>query len=108
MLTDCGKADVFDVFKSLGESRGGDVVGRASLELVGQFVKGGVLEAHLANHLAAAHVGWHLFEKTLFAVKHADAGWAIDLVAAKGKEVAVESLNVDGCVGSQLRSIDED
>ena len=48
------------VVQSSGESSCSNVVGRASLEFIGEFVEGGVFEADFRNHLAAPHIRWHL------------------------------------------------
>ena len=40
---------------------GGDIVGRASLELKGQAFEGGLFPRHFVNHLATALIGGQFF-----------------------------------------------
>ena len=97
-----------DVVKRFGEAGGGDIVGGACLELEGQVVEGGMLEADGLYHFSSAHVGRDAVEPFLFSVEDAYSCRAVYLVAAEGEEVTVELLHVDGHVGCALGSVDED
>ena len=104
---DGGESYGADVVQSTRQPRCGHIVGRAGLELVGEAVESGVLEADLADHFAAAHIGWHLLQQRFLAVEHANARGAIDLVAAEGQEVAIQGLHIDGQMGCRLSGIEE-
>ena len=97
-----------NIVEGTGETCGGDIVGRACLELVRQVVECGVLEGNSLYHLTTAHVGWDAVEPLFLTIEYADTRGAIYLVTAKGKEVAVEVLHINLEVGRALGSIDED
>ena len=97
-----------DVVDGTSESCGGNVVGRASLELVGEVVEGGALERDGLYHLAAAHVGRDAVEPLFLAVEYADACGAVYLMSTESEEVAVEVLYIHLEVGRTLCSVNED
>ena len=82
-------------------------VRRARLELVGERVVDGLLEADRGDHVAAALVGGHLLEQLAAAVEHADAGGSVHLVARQGVEVAAQGLHVDVEVRGGLGAVDQ-
>ena len=83
-------------------------VGRARFELVREArSRSCVPERDLVDHVAAALVGRHRFEKLRACVEDADPGRAVELVPAEGVEVAVERLDVDALVDDALRTVDE-
>ena len=97
-----------NIVEGTGETCGGDIVGRACLELVGKVVERGVLEGNSLYHLTTAHVGWDAVEPLFLTIEYADTRGTIYLVTAEGKEVAIQVLHVDAEVGRALGSIDED
>ena len=90
------------------QSHGARDVGRARLELVGQAVPGGLLEAHGQDHVAAALPGRHGLEQLLLAVEHAHSRRPVELVRGEAVEVAAEGLHVESGMGHALRSVHED
>ena len=82
-------------------------VRRAGLELVRRVVEHGALEAHLADHLAAADEGRHRGEVLAPRPQRAGAGRAAHLVAGEGVEIAADRGDVDGAVRRGLRAVDD-
>jgi hypothetical protein len=64
-----------------------------------------VLE-HFADHLAAAIERRHRGEMLVFTVKHADAGWPVELVAGEGVKIAIKLAHVDVEVHRSLRAVE--
>ena len=100
------KADALHEVQGHGQGVGSNVVGGAGLKLIGYSLKGGLVKADSADHLAASLIGRHLLQQTAAAIEHADAGGAIYLVAAERQEVAVQLLHVHPEMGHALSSID--
>ena len=87
---------------------GGDVVGGACLELVGQVVVGGVFKSDVLNHFATALIGRQTVEPRFFAVEDTHTCGTIYLMTGEGEEVAVEVLHINRHVGHGLCSINKD
>ena len=94
-----------NVIEGARQSRGGHVVGRAGLELERQSVEGGMPERDVPDHLAASHIRRQPVEPRLFAIKHAHARGAVNLMAAEGKEIRIERLHVYRKMRGALRSV---
>ena len=101
-------AEGADIIEGTGEGMGGDIVGGACLELVGQVIVGGVLKGDVLDHLATALIGGQTVEPRFLAVEDSHACGTIDFVPGEGEEVAIEVLHIDGHVGHGLCSVDED
>ena len=86
---------------------GGDIhkVGGTGLELERQFGIGGLLEAHMRDHLPSPLVGRHLLKPPLLAVKHTYTRRAIHLVAREGVEIGVKIAHVHLHVRGGLRAV---
>ena len=78
---------------------------RARLELVGQFVVGGVGESDGLDHLAAALVRRHLIEPLFFPIQHAHSHGGVHFVSREAVEVAVEGLHINRKMPGRLRAI---
>ena len=86
---------------------GGDIhkVGRAGLEFQRQLGVGGLLEAHMRDHLASTLIRRHHFKPFFLAVEHSHPCGAVHLVRGEGVEVAVERLHVDVHMGRGLGAV---
>ena len=87
---------------SFGDRRG------PGLELPGKIVRREAVQAHVADHLAAAEERRHRLEELLTAPQHADARRPEHLVAREGEEVDTERADVDAAVGDELGGVDDD
>ena len=102
-VVDAQRVDVVDRRR---HAHGAGDVGSARLELEGQLVVRGLLEAHGEDHVAAALPWRHGLEQRLAADQHADAGGAVHLVRRERVEVAVERREVHALVRHGLRAVD--
>ena len=75
------EADAGHIVQRRAEADGLDDCRSARLEAVGRVVVGDAFGGDLIDHLAAALVRRHALEMLGLAEEHADAGWAIGLVA---------------------------
>ena len=78
-----------DTLKVIDRCRQADALGdgrRAGLEFPRQFVPAGVLQGHLADHVAAEQERLHRFQDVASSVEAADAGGAEHLVTEKAKK----------------------
>lgn len=66
---------------------------------------GGLGEGHGIDHIAPAEERRHGFEQRTFAIQHADARRAEELMPREGIEVAIQSLHVDTAVHDTLASV---
>ena len=80
---------------------------RAGLELPRDVVGGEAVEAHVADHLAAAEERRHLLEQLLAGPQRADPARAAHLVRGERDEVGVPRLHVGGDVRHVLAGVDE-
>src|SRR5207245_2945344 len=80
---------------------------RAGLELPGQVVIGGALDADRLDHVATGHERVHRLEQLAASVQDAGACRAEHLVAAEGIEVASQCPDVHRLVRRALRSVDQ-
>src|SRR5699024_9713915 len=98
----------FNVFQRGAQTNAAGDVGCTGLELPGQVVVRGLVEAHRANHVAAALVRDHVGQQVLLAVERPDAGGTEYLVSGEGVVVGVQCAYVDGHVRDGLRTIHHD
>ena len=68
---------------------------------------GRLFECHVLDHFAAAVVRRHAVEYVVLAVKYADAGRSVHLVAAECEKIAVELLYVNLDVRRTLGGVDQ-
>ena len=98
---------MFEVVDGRPEADGlGDRLG-AGLELPRDVVGREAVEAHVADHLAAAEERRHLLEQRLAGPERADAGRAAHLVGGERDEVGVPGLHVGGDVRDVLARVDQ-
>ena len=71
---------VFQKLHGAGECGGSYIVRGAGFEFIWQVGPGGMVEAHMADHLAAALVWRHGLEKAAATVEYAYAGGTVHLV----------------------------
>ena len=62
-------------------------------------------ESDVPDHLAASHIRRQPVEPRLFAIKHAHARGAVNLMSAEGKEIRIERLHVYCKMRSALRTV---
>ena len=67
-----------------------------------------LLEADVADHVAARLVRRHQFQMLRLAVEDADAGRAVHLVPGEDVEIAVQVLHIDAQMRHRLGAVDED
>ena len=84
----------------------GNIVGRTGLKLQRRTLEGGMLKAHVLNHLTTPLIRRQLLQPSLFAIEHANACGTIDLVSAEDKEIAVDVLDIHLEVGRTLSTVD--
>src|SRR5439155_13464103 len=101
------KPKLVDIVDGRAQPDGCGDVGRSRLELVGNDVVNRLLEGDRADHVAASLVRRHGFKQPGFAVEHADAGGAKNLVTGHGVKVAIELPDVDLEVRCRLSAVDE-
>src|SRR4029453_19223620 len=87
-----GEREPLQVLEGGAEADGARDVRRARLELVGQVVVDGLLEADRPDHVAAALEGRHRPQGRGLTVEDADAGRSVGLVPRERVEVALEIL----------------
>src|SRR6516225_982940 len=92
---DARLADRRDIIDCGTKSNRLDDRGRAGLEFVRRVAVGDVVLEYFADHLTAAVERRHGGKMLVFAVKHADAGRPVELVAGKGIEIAIDVAHVD-------------
>ena len=101
-VLDAGLLHVFDGF-----AQSDDIAHRrcTCLKLEGQFVVGGLLKRHGADHFATALIRLHLLEPTFLAVHHADAHRGVHFVSGETIEVTIQRLHIHGAVSHRLRTV---
>src|SRR5580700_11904038 len=107
MAADARLADRIDVVDGGAEPDRLHDRRRASLKLVWRIAVDDAIFKDLADHLTAAIEGRHGVKVGVLAVKHADPGWAVELVAGESVEVAVDVLHVDVEMHRALGAVDE-
>ena len=68
---------------------------------------GDAVEMHFVDHLAAAAEGRQALGPFLLHIEHADAGRAVELVAGRDVEIAVEVLHVDRHMHARLAAVEQ-
>ena len=107
VLEDVAAPELLDEINRGAQSdRAGDI-GRARLEAVRRILELALLERNIEDHLAPALPRRHRREQLVAAVKHADAGRPIRLVAGKHIKIAVERLHVDVQPRGRLAPVDQ-
>src|SRR5918994_3814406 len=79
---------------------------RPCLELVWEVAPGGLLELHLADHVAAEVERLHRLEQVAAPPEGADAARAAELVRGEREEIAAARLDVNRPVRRRLRGVD--
>jgi hypothetical protein len=74
--------------------------------LCGCIVEYRALEAHLADHLAAAEEWRHRCQVLASRPQRAGAGGTAHLVSGEGVEIAAERGDIDGAMRHRLRTVD--
>src|SRR5262249_6282984 len=87
VIADARLADGRDLIDGGARPDGLTEGGRAGLELMGRVTVGEAILKHFADHLATAVKRRHGGEMLVLAVKHPDAGRAVELVAGKCVEI---------------------
>ena len=77
----------------------------ASLELMGQYRPGAVVEKHVLNHLAATQERWHLLQQRFARPKEAHSRWAAELVGGAHQKINIEASHINWLVGQALAGI---
>src|SRR5207253_3914742 len=107
MLLNLLQSQAAQVFKRRAQADGVGDIRRASLKLIRQPVINRLVESNGGNHVSAALVRWHGLQQFGLAVKNANSGRTINLVAGEGIEVAVKILYVHLHTRRSLRSVDQ-
>src|SRR5262249_36257635 len=101
------EADEVHVIESRAQTDGPGDVRRACLKLVWQISIRGLGEGHRRDHVPAALPGRHCRQVLFLSVEHADAGWAVNLVAAEYEEIAIEVLHIEFQVRDSLSAVNQ-
>jgi len=102
------KADAIDEIEGRTQPHGPSNIGGAGFQPGGQRSVGRFGESHRLDHVTATSVRGQIFQQGSFAVDDTDTGGAIDLVARKDVEVAVQSLHIDRNMSHGLGTIYDD
>src|SRR6476661_10551963 len=98
-------ADRIDVVDGATETNGLHDRRGPGLELVRWIAIGDPVSRNLPDHLAAAIVGPHRHQVLVLGIEHADASRAVQFVAGKDVEIAVDIPDVDAQVNSALAAV---
>src|SRR6187397_2301157 len=105
MRADAGLADRVDVVKRRAEPDRLDDRRRSRLEFVRRLAVSDAILKHLMNHFATTVERRHRHKMLVLAIKRADAGRPVKLMAGENVEIAVNVPNVDVEMHCRLRAV---
>ena len=81
---------------------------RARFKACWRLGKGGLFHLDDLNHRATGQERWQLLEQLILAVEHTNAAGATHLVAGKGREIHVQSMEINRHVWHRLAGVEDD
>ena len=84
-----------NIIKRTGQSGCCDIIRRTGFELERKVVERSLFERYIPNHFASTHIRRKPIKPGFLTIKHSDTRWSVNLMPAKGKEIAVYRLYID-------------